>query len=392
MPRKPSELSRPRHERELAKKLKRSPVVCILGARQVGKTTLARRLAGRASKSVTAFDLEDPADVKRLADPGLALRALKGLVVLDEVQRRPEIFPILRVLADRPRTPARFLVLGSASPDLLRQGSESLAGRIAFHELAGFDLEEVGADSWRRLWLRGGFPRSLLAASDAASFDWRKDFISSFLERDIPQLGITIPAATLRRFWSMLAHWHGQVWNASEFARAFGVSVPTVGRYLDLLAATFVVRVLPAWHENLAKRQVKAPKVYVSDSGLAHALLGLRSDHDLQGHPKAGASWEGFAIEQVVRRLGARPEECHFWGTHAGPELDLLVVRGRRRLGFEMKLAEAPSLTRSMHVALEDLGLARLDVIHAGEHTFALAPKIRAVALSRLLQDLAPLP
>ncbi len=391
MPEQASGLDRPRHQRELAKLLKRSPVVAILGARQVGKTTIARTLAGRVSKRITTFDLEDPGDVKRLGDPGLALRTLKGLVMLDEVQRRPDIFPLLRVLADRPRTPARFLVLGSASPDLLRQGSESLAGRIAFHELGGFDLEEVGSGAWRRLWLRGGFPRSFLATSDVASFDWRRDFISTFLERDIPQLGVAIPGRTLRRFWSMLAHWHGQIWNASEFARAFGVSVPTVGRYLDLLAGTFVVRVLPAWHENLSKRQVKAPKVYVADSGLLHTLLGLRTEHDVLGHPKVGASWEGFAIEQVIRRLGAHRDECHFWATHSGSELDLLVVRGRQRLGFEVKLTEAPSLTRSMHVALEDLGLARLDVLHAGEHTFPLAPRIRAVALANLLSDIAPL-
>ena len=390
MPAPPTDLPRPRHEREVRQRMRSSPVVALLGARQVGKTSLARALAARHVRS-TRFDLEDPAQRAQLDDAGLALRALRGLVVLDEIQRRPELFPVLRVLADRPRTPARFLVLGSASPELLRQASESLAGRIAFHELGGFDLEEVGGPAWRQLWLRGGFPRSFLARSAADSLAWRRDFISTFLERDLPQLGISTPAATLRRFWSMLAHWHGQVWNASEFARAFGVSVQTVGRYLDQLEGTFVVRRLQPWHENLSKRQVKAPKVYVADSGLLHALLGLPGERDLLGHPKAGASFEGFAIGQVARRLGARRDECHFWATHAGAELDLLIVRGRTRLGFEVKLSEAPAVTTSMKVALTDLKLQRLDVIHAGDRTFPLTPRVRALALSRLVQDLRPL-
>jgi uncharacterized protein len=386
----PSRLARSRHEAVILRRLRNSPVVALLGARQVGKTTLARNVAARRSP-VTAFDLEDPVDRARLDDAGLALRGLRGLVILDEIQRRPDLFPVLRVLADRPRTPARFLVLGSASPELLRQASESLAGRIALHELGGFGLEETGSAAWRRLWLRGGFPRSFLARSEAQSLAWRQDFASTFLERDLPQLGVNTPAATLRRFWSMLAHWHGQVWNGSEFARAFGVSVPTVGKYLDQLEGTFVVRRLASFHENLAKRQVKAPKVYIADSGLLHALLGLGTERDLQGHPKVGASFEGFVIEQVLSRLGARRDEAAFWATHAGAELDLVVVRGRTRLGFEVKLAEAPTLTLSMRIALEDLRLQRLDVIHGGQHTFALAPRVRAVAVSRLLDDLRPL-
>ncbi|HEX5008949.1 MAG TPA: ATP-binding protein [Planctomycetota bacterium] len=384
-------MDRPRHERDVRQRLRHAPIVAILGARQAGKTTLAGKLAA-ASRKATIFDLENEADVARLGDPGLALRGLRGLVVLDEIQRRPELFPMLRVLADRPDTPARFLVLGSASPELLRQSSESLAGRIAFYELGGFDLEEVGPSAWRRLWLRGGFPRSFLARNDAESLLWRRNFIGTFLERDLPQLGIGTPAPTLRRFWSMLAHWHGQIWNATEFARAFGVSVPTVGRYLDQLESTFVVRRLPAWHENISKRQVKAPKVYVADGGLLHALLGLGREHDLLGHPKVGASFEGFAIEQVLRRLGARREEAHFWASHAGAELDLLVVRGRTRLGFEIKLTEAPTVTPSMRTALADLRLQRLDVVHGGEQTFSLAPRVRAVAVSRLIEDLRPLP
>jgi predicted AAA+ superfamily ATPase len=369
--------------------LRHHPVVAILGARQVGKTTLARTIARDATGAVTWFDLEDPDDLARLAEPALALRELRGLVVLDEVQRLPGLFAVLRVLADRPRRPARFLVLGSASPELLRQSAETLAGRIAFHELRGFSLAEVGIRAWPRLWLRGGFPRAYTAVTDAASARWRRDFVRTFLERDIPQLGIDIPAPTLRRFWSMLAHYHGQIWNASELARAFGVADTTVRRYLDLLTAAFVVRQLPAWFENLGKRQVKAPKIYLADSGLLHTLLGLTSRRDLERHPKIGASWEGFALQETIDRLGARPEECFFWATHAGAELDLLVVRGRKRLGFEFKRTAAPTLTRSMRSARDDLRLERLDVIHAGAHTFPLAPDVRAVALSRLTEDLA---
>jgi len=311
--------------------------------------------------------------------------------VVDEIQRRPELFPLLRVLADRPRRPARFLVLGSASPELLRQSSESLAGRIAYHELGGFSLEDIGPRRADRLWLRGGFPRSFLARSDREGDAWRRAFVRSFVERDLPQLGVTVPSPTLERFWAMLAHYHAQVWNASEFARSFGVSDTTVRRYLDLLSATFVVRVLLPWSENLGKRQLRSPKVYVADSGMLHALLGIRERRDLERHPKLGASWEGFALEAVVRRLGVDRRECYFWGTHAGAELDLLVVRGRMRWGFEFKRTSAPVVTRSMRVALEDLRLERLDVVHAGPHSFLLAPRIRAVAFQRLLDDLAPL-
>src|SRR5712691_2226429 len=362
--------------------LTRFPVVGLIGARQAGKTTLARAVAKRHRGPVTHFDLEDSADLARLADPRLALGDLHGLVILDEIQRRPEIFPILRVLADRRPRRVRFLVLGSASPDLLRQGSESLAGRIHYHELKGLSLSDVGRTRLKRLWLRGGFPRSFLARSETESVAWRGALIRTFLERDLPQLGVQIPAETLRRFWTMVAHVHGQTWNASEFGRAFGMADTTVRRYLDLLTATFLVRQLQPFHENLAKRQVKAPKLYVSDSGLLHSLLGLQDERDLEGHPKVGASWEGFALDQVVRRMGARAEDCYFWATHAGAELDLLIVRGRRRWGFEVKKTSAPGLTRSMHIAIKDLRLDRLDVIHAGRDTFALAPKVRAVALA----------
>lgn len=372
--------------------LSRHPVVAILGARQVGKTTLARAFVQRHPGPATVFDLEDPADAARLADPLLALGGLRGLVVLDEIQRRSDLFPVLRVLVDRPRTGLRFVVLGSASPELLRQSSESLAGRIAYHELRGFTVAEVGARALATLWLRGGFPRSFLAPSLTASAEWRRGFIRTFLERDIPQLGIRIPSATLERFWSMLAHYHGQVWNSSEFARAFGVSDMAVRRYLDVLGATFVVRQLPPWHENLKKRQVRSPKVYLADSGLLHTLLDVETTRDLERHPKVGASWEGFMLDTVVQHLGLRPDECYFWRTHAGAELDLLVVQGRRRRGFEFKRTAAPALTPSMRSALRDLKVSRIDVIHAGPETFPLASRVQAVAAARLLDDVKPLP
>ena len=375
----------------LLRRLKSVPVVAIIGPRQVGKTTLARQIAAEYTGVTQFFDLEDPRDLRLLDQPMTSLEDLRGLVVIDEVQRRPDLYPILRVLADRPRKPARFLLLGSASPDLLRQSTETLAGRISYHELQGFDLGEVGVPKWKTLWLRGGFPRSFLARSLAESVAWREDFLRNYLERDLPQLGILVSADTLRRFWTMLAHYHGQTWNASELARAFGVSDATVRRYLDILSSTFVVRQLAPWQENLGKRQVKAPKVYITDSGLLHRLLGVDDPADLNRHPKLGASWEGFAMEQVISCLGARRQECHFWRTHAGAELDLVVVRGRRRLGFEFKRADAPGMTPSMRSALEDLRLDSLDVIYPGKRVYSLAKKVRVVPLERLLDEVKPL-
>jgi uncharacterized protein len=375
----------------VTKLLRRHPVVGIVGARQVGKTTLARRVAKEWSAGAKFFDLEHSGDLARLHDPILALGELDGLVVIDEIQRMPGLFPALRVLADRPRSPARFLVLGSASPDLLRQGSETLAGRIHYHELGGFSLDEVGAAHGTRLWLRGGLPRAYLSRSDRQSHEWRLDFVQTFLERDMPQLGFVVNAVTMRRFWTMLAHWHGNVWNASEFGRTFGVADTTVRGYLDRLTSALVVRQLAPWHENLSKRQVKAPKVYVADSGLLHALLNLPTLPDLEAHPKAGASWEGFAVEQILRKIGALPHECFFWATHAGTELDLLVVRGRKRLGFEIKRTSSPRVTPSMRHALQDLRLTGLCVVHAGNESFPLARQIRAIAFSCLLTDLPSL-
>ena len=335
---------------------------------------------------VAWYDLEDPADLVRLADPGLELRPLRGLVVLDEIHRLPDVFQLLRVLADRPGPPARFLVLGSASAELLRQTSESLAGRIAFHVLDGFDLTEV--DDPERLWLRGAFPRSYLAHSDAASRRWRDGFIQALLTRDLPDLGSTIPSTTLRRFWTMLAHWHGQIWNGAEFGRAFGVSHTTVRRYLDLLTSVFVVRQLQPWFENISKRQVRSPKVYIADSGVLHALLGLTDRTDVMSHPKVGASWEGFVVQQIVQLLQASSEQCFHWSTHTGAELDLLVLDGSRRYGFEVKRSEAPRLTRSMRSAVETLGLDRLDVVHAGAQRYRLASRVRALPAGELVGEL----
>jgi predicted AAA+ superfamily ATPase len=384
-------IERTAHVRRLTALLRQFPVVAILGPRQVGKTTLARQFVSHRRAQLTFFDLESPEDLALFADPTLALRPVTGLVVIDEVQRQPELFPLLRVLVDEPGRKRRFLVLGSASPDLLRQTSESLAGRIAYEELGGFSLGEVGVHEWPRLWRRGGFPRSFLARSERDSFRWRQELIRTYLERDLPELGLRLPAPMLRRFWMMLAHYHGQVWNASELARAFGVAHTTVQRYLDILTETFMARQLQSWHENIGKRQVKAPKIYVRDSGLLHALLGLETARQIESHPKVGASWEGFALDAVVSQLGARPEECFFWATHSGAELDLLVVRGSLRLGFEFKRTTVPAITRSMQMALDDLRLAQIGVLHAGSHSYDLGRHIRAIALGRILEDVNPL-
>ena len=383
------QVPRTHHLRQLRLLLREFPVVALLGARQVGKSTLARQLAASRRRPAAWFDLENPADLARLADPGLELRPLRGLVVLDEIQRLPNVFPLLRALADRPRTPARFLVLGSASPELLRQTSETLAGRVAFHELDGFGLREVG--DLERLWLRGGFPLSYLARSVAASRRWRDGFIRTFLARDVPELGSLVPSATLRRFWTMLAHWHGQLWNGAEFGRAFGVSHTTVRRYLDLLTSVFVVRQLQPWRANIARRQVRSPKIYVGDSGILHALLGLTDREEVVSHPKVGASWEGFVIQQIIHLLAAHPEQCFHWSTHSGAELDLMIAAGNRRYGFEIKRSEAPRLTPSMRSAFATLGLERLDVVHAGTDRYRMAPKIRALPAADLAATLRPL-
>lgn len=360
--------------------LRRSPVVALIGPRQCGKTTLARQII--AAESPNYFDLENPLSVARLAEPMTALQGLKGVVVLDEVQRREDLFPVLRVLADRKPLPARFLVLGSASPALLRQSFETLAGRIEVISLSGFALAEVGMAALDRHWLRGGFPRSFLARSNADSYKWREQFVRTFVERDIPQLGIRVGAVALLRFWTMLAHYHAQIWNAAEPARSLGVSEPTVRHYLDLLTDVFMVRQLPPWHENLAKRQVKAPKILLRDAGILHQLLGIHDAHELLGHPKAGASWEGYASEQILHLV--QPDAAYFWATYAGAELDLLLFKSGRRLGVEIKRADAPTLTPSMRTAIQDLKLEQLVVLYPGKSRYQIAERVFAVPLTAL--------
>ena len=371
-------IARPAAMNQIKNTLGLHPVAALLGPRQCGKTTLAREFSKRGDPAAY-FDLENPVDIRRLSTPLRALEGLSGLVVIDEVQRRPELFNLLRVLVDRPDNAARFLLLGSASPHLIKGVSESLAGRIGFIDLSGFDLREVGSEQAFRLWLRGGFPKSFLAEGDASSLAWREDFIRTFLERDIPQLGITIPAETLRRFWTMIAHYHGQIWNGAQFARSLGTSENTARRYLDILSGAYLVRILPPWFENLRKRQVKAPKIFIRDSGLLHALLQLESLSALQGHPKIGSSWEGFSLEQTIHFL--RTRDAYFWATHAGAELDLMVTVGGKRYGFEFKYADAPGRSRSLLTALQDLGLDHLWVVYPGSQEYPLDDRISVIPL-----------
>lgn len=358
--------------------LARSPAVALVGPRQVGKTTLARSFL--APDSPKWFDLEDPQVEAQLTEPMVALGELRGLVVIDEIQHAPDLFKVLRVLIDRPGAPARFLLLGSASPALLHQSSESLAGRLEVIEVGGFTLDETGTASASALWLRGGFPRSYTAADDASSAVWRREFVRTTVERDLPQLGMNVAAPALYRFWAMLAHYHGQVWNAAEPARSLGVNESTVRRYLDLLTQAYLIRQLQPWFVNLGKRQVKAPKIYFRDSGLLHSLLGIGDLAALGRHPKSGASWEGFALDQVLRI--ARPDEAYFWATHAGAELDLLMVKNGRRVGVEFKRTDAPQMTASMRIALNDLSLDALYVVYPGSRRYRLAQGVEAVPLA----------
>jgi len=364
-------LDRPDALKSILASFEAHPAVGLAGPRQCGKTTLAHILAA-SEKSFTFFDMEKAVDRRRLEAPEQTLAPLEGLVIIDEVQRQPSLFETLRVLLDRPNQKARFLLLGSASP--------ALAGRMGLVDLGPFQLRETGAETWRTLWHRGGFPRSFLARSDAASHVWRESFIRTFLERDIPQFGISVPAETLRRFWTMIAHYHGQVWNGAEFARALGSSEPTARRYLDILSGAFMVRLLPPWHENLKKRQLKAPKLYVRDSGLLHSLFDLKSPMEVSGHPKAGASWEGFAIEQLVAATGSR--SAYYWATHGGAELDLMLLLRGKRFGFEFKYSDAPQATKSMHTALSDLGLDHLWVVYPGTETYPLSDRLTVLPIA----------
>ena len=358
--------------------IRRNPVVALYGPRQCGKTTLARQIAGAGTAEY--FDLEDPVSQRRLSEPMLALRDLRGLVVIDEVQRQPGLFPILRVLADRTPLPARFLILGSASPELLRQSSESLAGRMGLVEMGGFGLSEVG--DLRRLWWRGRFPRAFLARSEAACRSWQENFTQTFLERDIRQFGVQTPPVALRRLWMMLAHYHGQIWNASELARSLGESYNTVNRHLDILTGALMVRQLQPWHANLGKRQIKSPKVYIRDTGILHSLLGVPSFRFLEGHPKLGASWEGFVIEEILSLAGER--NAYFWGTQSGAELDLLLFAGGVRYGVEVKYGDAPGITKSMRIALDDLELRHLFVVYPGREAYKLDKRVTALPLEQV--------
>ncbi|MGB4598592.1 MAG: ATP-binding protein [Trichlorobacter sp.] len=386
------------HLERLREGLTEFPVVALLGPRQVGKTTLARQLAASWPGPTRHFDLEDPEDQARLGDPSFALRPLTGLVILDEIQIRPDLFPLLRVLADRPDCQARFLILGSAAPELMRHAAESLAGRVLFHELDGFTLEELAPvhqdGSWLdERWLRGGFPRALLARNDTASRTWRESFIRTYLERDLPQLGITLPAVTLRRFWTMLAHYHAQTWNGSELGRALGVSDKTVARYLDILEGTYMTFRLPPWHTNLGKREVKAPKVYLADAGILHSLLSIAGMNELLAHPKCGASWEGFLVREVIRSTGAGRGEAFFWSLHTGAELDLLIQKDGRRLGFEIKLTRSPRITPSMRSALQALELDHLYLLcHGTGEPWQLSDAITALPAGCLAAKSGDLP
>ena len=381
-------IDRPEPLARVRRALRRQRVVVLTGPRQCGKTTLARQILPPDAPGY--FDLEDPASVRRLAEPMTALAGLRGVVVIDEIQKRPDLYPVLRVLADRRPLPARFLILGSASPELLRQSSESLAGRVETVTLSGFSMAEVGPRRLDLHWRRGTFPRSFLARSEADSASWRRQFVQTFLERDLPQMGVSVPAVTLRRFWTMVAHSHGGVWSSADPARSLGMSEPTIRRYLDLLSGALVVRQLPPWHENLAKRQVKSPKVYVRDSGLLHHLLDIRTGAALLSHPKCGASWEGYVVEEVLKAI--EPDEAYFWATHQGAELDLLLMVGGQRVGVEVKRADAPGLTPSMRIAMEDLGLDRLVVVYPGSRPYPLADRVSVVPLTDVARRRGSLP
>ena len=369
-------------EKQIIDSIESSPITILLGPRQCGKTTIARSIAHLRKSHF--FDLENPSESAGLRQsPMIMLESLEGLIVLDEIQRAPELFPVLRVLADKVNGKTNFLILGHASPHLIKSASESLAGRVSFIDISGFSLRDAGIENWQQAWFRGTFPRSYLAVSDNESQKWREDFIRTFLERDIPQMGINIPAAALLRFWTMTAHYHGQVWNGSEFARSIGATEPTARRYIDILSDAYVVRQLQPWHENLKKRQVKSPRIYIRDSGLLHTLLSLNGNQILS-HPKLGASWEGFIIEQVLDLLNTRG--AFFWATHSGAELDLLILKSGKRIGFEIKFTDVPSRTRSMTIALNDLKLDQLYIIYPGRQSFPIEQRIQAVGIGDLFK------
>ncbi len=372
-------------QKQIHKSIRENPITALLGPRQCGKTTIAKTIA--SDQKSTFFDLENPADHSSLShSPMLRFESLEGLIILDEIQRIPELFPILRVVADQKNTNRKILILGSASPGLMKNASETLAGRISFIDMTGFSLLEIGYENWKKLWLRGFFPLSYLGSNNEASSNWRENFIRTFLERDIPQMGINIPSSALRRFWTMTAHYHGQVWNGSEFARSMGVTEPTARKYIDILTGAYVVRQLQPWHENIRKRQVKSPKVFIRDPGILHSLLSLPGESILS-HPKLGASWEGFVIEEILEIT--RCQDAYFWGTHAGAELDLMIFKNGKRIGFEVKYSDAPKRTRSMLTALQDLGLHHLYVVSPGTQSYPLDKKITVIGIRQLSEILS---
>ncbi len=375
-------ITRPYYIARLNAAINRAPITALLGPRQCGKTTLARILM--KDHEATYFDLESVPDQRRLENPELVLGDLRGLIILDEIQLNPDLFSVLRVLVDRPDNMARYLILGSASPEIIKNVSQTLAGRVEFVELSGFDLCEIGVSHWKDLWLRGSFPNSYLADSVEDSLVWREGFIRTFLERDIPMFGINIPSTAMRRFWTMLAHYHGQTWNASQIGRSMGLTHKTIFSYLDILTSTFMVRQLQPWFANLGKRQVKSPKVYFRDSGLLHALLGISDYHGLLGHPKVGMSWEGFVIEQVLQFV--RPGQAYFWATHNGAEIDLLFSVQGKKFGVEVKFNEAPKITASMHSALSELDLAHLWVVYPGTKEYQVHEQISVWPVNRIDQ------
>ena len=373
-------IERPDLTAKLSSAVRRSRIVALLGPRQCGKTTLAKSFLKNYNRKTVYYDLESSEDSALLKNPQTVLGAGKGLVIIDEIQRQPDLFPVLRVLADRKPLPAKFLILGSASPELIRKTSETLAGRIEFIEMNGFSLDEVGEKKRDALWLRGGLPESFLSPSLHDSQVWRENFIRTFVERDVPQMGFQFPSTSVRRFWQMIAHVHGQIWNGSQIGASLGVAHTTTRRYLDLLTGAYILRQLQPWVENAGKRLVKSPKIYFRDSGLLHQFLKISSMRDLLAHPKLGFSWEGFAMEQVLARFGA--QDSFFWATHAGAELDLLLMRRGKRWGFEFKFTESPGITKSMRIAVHDLKLERLCIIYPGDKSVQLDKKIELVGLN----------
>jgi len=375
-------INRKYYLKQVSTALRRSPITALLGPRQCGKTTLAKSIAKKMRG--TYFDLESPVDVRRLQNPEMVFADLQGLVILDEIQILPELFAVLRVVVDKPKNKCNFLILGSASPSIVKNVSESLAGRVEFVDMSGFTLDEVGIENWKALWVRGGFPRSFLAKNEKDSFAWREGLIRTFLQRDIPQLGIKIAAPAMRRFWTMLAHYHGQVWNASRIGASLSINDKTARSYLDILTETYMIRQLQPWHENISKRQVKSPKIFFHDTGLLHNLLSLQDYSALSGHPQVGASWEGFALEQVLQSV--KPAEAYYWATYSEAELDLFFILNGKRWGIEFKFSEAPTSTRSMRIAIENLKLHKLLIVYPGDTAYPIDEHIAVCPIDHVFR------